>query len=142
MRLAQVVVNLLNNAVSYTSKEGNIRLAARRENQHAVISVRHDGVGIAAEMLPQVFEMFVQVDRSRAGGLGIGLTLARSLVQLHGGTLEAQSEGLDRGSEFTVRLPLSRARRRTPIRAADDEHRVVVVVPDAARHDGGAAQPS
>ena len=109
VRLAQVVVNLLNNAVSYTSKEGNIRLAARRENQHAVISVRDDGVGIAADMLPQVFEMFVQVDRSRAGGLGIGLTLARSLVQLHGGTLEAQSEGLDRGSEFTVRLPLSRA---------------------------------
>jgi PAS domain S-box-containing protein len=108
VRLAQVIVNLLNNASNYTGRNGQIWLDVRRENDHAVIAVRDDGVGIAPEMLPKVFEMFVQVDRSQAGGLGIGLTLAQSLVQLHGGSLEAYSEGLGRGSEFLVRLPLSK----------------------------------
>ena len=106
VRLAQVVVNLLNNATSYTSKNGHIWLSARREGRHAVLSVLDDGVGMAPDALSKVFEIFVQVDRSRAGGLGIGLTLARSLVQLHGGTIEARSAGLGKGSEFIVRLPL------------------------------------
>jgi two-component system CheB/CheR fusion protein len=109
VRLAQIVINLLNNAATYTGSNGQIWLRVRGDGQHVLISVRDDGVGIAADMLPKVFEMFVQVDRSHTSGLGIGLTLARSLVRMHGGTLEAHSEGLGRGSEFIVRLPLSGA---------------------------------
>jgi two-component system, chemotaxis family, CheB/CheR fusion protein len=107
VRLAQIVINLLNNAAKYTENDGQIWLRVQRDGEHALISVRDDGIGIAADMLPKVFEMFVQVDRSHTSGLGIGLTLARSLVRMHGGTLEAHSEGLGRGSEFIVRLPLS-----------------------------------
>jgi PAS domain S-box-containing protein len=108
VRLAQVVANLLNNAAKYTDPGGRIALAARRENGEALISVRDSGVGIAADVLPRVFDMFTQVDRTRArsrGGLGIGLALARRLVELHGGRLEARSDGPGRGSEFVVRLP-------------------------------------
>lgn len=109
VRLSQVIANLLNNAAKYTERGGQIWLTARREDGEAVISVRDTGVGIAAEMLPRVFELFAQVDRTlqRAhGGLGIGLNLARSLVQLHGGTIEARSGGLGAGSEFLIRIPL------------------------------------
>ena len=109
VRLAQVVGNLLHNAGKYTEHEGTIRLSARLENGGLVIAVRDNGIGIAPEMLPQVFEMFTQVDRSRGqarGGLGIGLTLARSLARMHGGSIEARSEGLGKGSEFLVRLPI------------------------------------
>jgi signal transduction histidine kinase len=110
VRLAQVFTNLLNNAAKYTEEAGQIVLTARREGDEAVVSVRDNGLGIPAAMLPRVFEMFAQVDRTlkRAqGGLGIGLTLARTLVQMHGGSISVQSGGPDQGSEFTVRLPLT-----------------------------------
>jgi PAS domain S-box-containing protein len=109
VRLAQVVANLLNNAAKYTEEGGRISLSARREGNHAVISVRDTGVGIPVDVLPRVFDLFAQADRTyhRAqGGLGIGLTLVRTLVELHGGTVAANSEGIGHGSEFIVRLPL------------------------------------
>jgi signal transduction histidine kinase len=111
VRLTQVLANLLNNAAKYTNQGGVITIASRRENGDAVISVRDTGIGLAPEQLSQVFDMFMQVDRStrRAqGGLGIGLTLVKSLVAMHDGSVEARSEGLGRGSEFIVRLPLLR----------------------------------
>jgi PAS domain S-box-containing protein len=107
-RLAQSVANLLNNAAKYTPPGGHIVLRAWREGGCAVIEVRDNGVGIAPEMLEQVFTMFAQVNRTldRAqGGLGIGLSLVRSLVGLHGGSVEAASDGPGRGSTFTIRLP-------------------------------------
>ncbi|WP_425615743.1 ATP-binding protein [Anatilimnocola sp. NA78] len=110
VRLAQVMTNLLNNAAKYTEEGGEIWISARREGETAVISVRDAGLGISAEMLPKIFDMFSQVDRTtrRAqGGLGIGLTLAKSLVQMHGGTIEATSDGVGCGSEFIVHLPLA-----------------------------------
>jgi PAS domain S-box-containing protein len=106
VRLVQVVANLLNNAARYTGEGGHVRLTAAREGSEAVISVADDGIGIAPDMLPRVFEMFTQADRSRGGGLGIGLTVVRSLVGMHGGRVEAHSPGLAQGSEFVVRLPL------------------------------------
>ena len=109
VRLAQIVANLLNNAAKYTEDGGRIALSARREGNHAVISVRDSGVGIPLEVLPRVFDLFAQADRTyhRAqGGLGIGLTLVRTLVELHGGTVAATSDGVGYGSEFIVRLPL------------------------------------
>ena len=109
VRLAQIFANLLNNAAKYTSPGGQIRLAVRRENGGVVVSVRDTGIGIPRDMLPRVFELFTQVDRhvDRAqGGLGIGLTLVKRLVEMHDGTVEAHSEGPGRGSEFVVRLPL------------------------------------
>jgi signal transduction histidine kinase/CheY-like chemotaxis protein len=110
MRLAQVFANLLNNAVKYTDAGGRIEIEARRDDGTATVSVRDSGIGIAADALSNVFEMFVQVDArgSRAQkGLGIGLTLVRSLIELHGGSVTARSAGLGRGSEFVVRLPLA-----------------------------------
>ncbi|HEV8479846.1 MAG TPA: PAS domain S-box protein [Candidatus Eisenbacteria bacterium] len=109
VRLSQIVGNLLHNAGKYTEGRGRIVLDARVEGGEVALSVRDNGVGLAPEMLPHVFEMFTQVDRSRGqsqGGLGIGLTLARSLAHLHGGTIEAKSDGLGKGSEFIVRLPV------------------------------------
>jgi signal transduction histidine kinase len=109
VRLAQVFANLLNNAAKFTPNGGHISLRAERHGGDVVISVRDNGAGIRADMLPKVFEPFMQAERSynRAqGGLGIGLTLARSIVALHGGTIEARSAGLGLGSEFVVRLPL------------------------------------
>jgi PAS domain S-box-containing protein len=107
-RLAQVLSNLLNNAAKYTEDGGRIELIAQRAPNEAVLRVRDNGVGIAPEALPQVFDMFMQVesstDRSH-GGLGIGLTLVRRLVEMHGGKIEARSAGLGKGSEFLVRLP-------------------------------------
>lgn len=111
-RLAQVVSNLLNNAAKYTPSGGRIELAARAEGAHAVIQVTDNGTGISVEMLPRVFDLFAQVDRTLAraqGGLGIGLSLARQLVGLHGGEILAESAGLGLGSRFTVRLPLAEA---------------------------------
>jgi signal transduction histidine kinase/CheY-like chemotaxis protein len=109
VRLTQVFANLLNNAAKYTNHGGRITIAMRREKGEAVVSVRDNGIGIAPGLLSQVFDMFMQVDRSTRrsqGGLGIGLTLVRSLVQMHGGSVEARSEGPGLGSEFIVRLPL------------------------------------
>jgi PAS domain S-box-containing protein len=110
VRLAQVVANLLDNAAKFTDAGGQIWLSAQREGDSVTLSVRDTGIGIASDMLPHVFDMFTQADRSpgRAkDGLGIGLTLVRSLVQMHGGSVEARSEGLGKGSELIVRLPLA-----------------------------------
>jgi PAS domain S-box-containing protein len=109
-RLAQVISNLLNNAAKYMKPGGNIELAAERQGQSAIVSVKDAGVGIPAEMLDRIFDMFAQVDRSLErshGGLGIGLTLVQRLVQMHGGTVEARSAGPNQGSEFVVRLPVA-----------------------------------
>jgi signal transduction histidine kinase len=107
-RLTQIIVNLLNNAAKYTERGGEISVAVRREKGKAVISVRDNGVGIPPEMLSRVFDMFVQAQGSShhsQGGLGIGLTLVKRLVELHGGTIACRSAGLGKGSEFVVRLP-------------------------------------
>ena len=109
VRIAQVFANLLNNAAKYARPEGDITLAMRREGDEAVVSVRDSGMGIEPEILPHVFEMFMRGPRDEhrvQDGLGIGLTLVRSLVQLHGGSVSAASAGRDRGSEFVVRLPV------------------------------------
>ena len=109
IRLAQVFLNLLNNAAKYTNHGGQISLSARREGSDVVVSVRDNGIGIPRDMLSSVFDMFTQVDRSMAqsqGGLGIGLTLVRRLVEMHDGSIEARSDGPNQGSEFVVRLPL------------------------------------
>jgi PAS domain S-box-containing protein len=109
VRLAQVVGNLLTNAAKYTEAKGHIWLTARREGDHAVLSVRDMGIGIAPAMLTHIFELFVQADNASTksqGGLGIGLTLVKNLVEMHSGTVEARSAGLGKGSEFLVRLPL------------------------------------
>jgi len=108
-RLEQVVVNLLNNAAKYTEPGGRISLDARQDGDEMVLRLRDTGVGIAPELLPHIFDLFTQADRSldRAqGGLGIGLSLVKHLVEMHRGTVEARSGGLGRGSEFTVRLPI------------------------------------
>ncbi|HEX2491388.1 MAG TPA: PAS domain S-box protein [Blastocatellia bacterium] len=107
-RLVQVIGNLVNNAAKYTDEGGHIRLEAAQEDGAAVIRVRDDGMGIPGELLPHVFDLFTQADRSldrSQGGLGIGLTLVRQLVEMHGGKVEAKSAGACRGSEFVVRLP-------------------------------------
>lgn len=110
VRLTQAVANLLNNSAKYTDRGGRIALTVSREADSGVVSIRDNGSGIPPDMLAKVFDLFTQVDRtySRAqGGLGIGLTLVRSMVDMHGGTVEARSEGAGRGSEFIVRLPLA-----------------------------------
>jgi PAS domain S-box-containing protein len=111
-RLAQALSNLLNNAARYTERSGHVWLSAEREgNVVAVIRVRDNGIGIPPDMLPRIFELFTQVDRSLErshGGLGIGLTLVKQLVEMHGGTVEAHSQGPGLGSEFAVRLPVLR----------------------------------
>ena len=108
-RLAQVFLNLLNNAAKYSDRGGRILLTCEWQGSDVVVSVRDTGIGIAADQLPRIFEMFSQVDRSlekSQGGLGIGLTLVRRLVEMHGGRVEALSEGMGKGSEFVVRLPV------------------------------------
>ena len=117
VRLAQAFINLLNNAAKYTNRGGHILIEVVREGSDAVVRVRDDGVGIPADMLVRIFDMFTQVDRSleqSRGGLGIGLTLVRRLVELHDGTIEARSPGPGRGSEFIVRLPLILASEEQP----------------------------
>jgi CheY-like chemotaxis protein len=107
-RLSQVFANLLNNAAKYTERGGRISITAAREGGDAVVRVRDNGIGISAEHLPRIFEMFMQVDQSLErgqGGLGVGLSLSKKVIELHGGTLEAHSAGLGKGSSFTVRLP-------------------------------------
>jgi PAS domain S-box-containing protein len=109
VRLTQVLTNILHNACKYSDSDGYIYISASVEDGHAIIRVRDAGVGIAAENLGSVFDMFSQIDRTLErshGGLGIGLFLVRRLVEMHGGSVSAASEGLERGSEFVVRLPL------------------------------------
>jgi CheY-like chemotaxis protein/nitrogen-specific signal transduction histidine kinase len=107
VRLTQVVANLLNNAAKYSPNGGHIWLNVEQAGDSVVVRVRDTGIGIAAENLPRLFDLFYQVDRSfnRAeGGLGLGLTLVQRLVEMHGGKVEVRSDGLNRGSEFTVHL--------------------------------------
>jgi len=120
-RIEQILVNLLTNAIKYTPEGGNITVCCHTDEQWAVFKVRDSGIGIPAEMLPRVFELFTQVDRTldrSQGGLGIGLTVVRRLAEMHGGTVSATSPGLGRGSEFTLRLPLSKRSR--PLLQQDD----------------------
>jgi len=141
-RLAQVIGNLLNNASKFTDRGGRISLEVETVGEQAVIRVRDNGIGIAGEHLSGLFDMFAQVDtsleRSR-DGLGIGLTLVKTLVELHGGSVEVRSDGVGHGSEFTVRLPmLSRAAEPVASQAATapaaDGPRRVLIVDD--NHDG------
>jgi signal transduction histidine kinase/CheY-like chemotaxis protein len=137
VRLAQVFCNLLVNAAKYTNKAGRIWLMAERSGGEAVIRVRDSGIGIAPELLPRIFDLFIQADRSLArtqGGLGLGLTLVRRLVQMHGGSVTATSPGVGQGSEFMVRLPAlaegvpeESAGAEEPVRAAEVRRRVLVV---------------
>jgi PAS domain S-box-containing protein len=131
-RLTQVLLNLLNNAAQYTPEGGHITLTARREGEEAVLRVRDDGIGLAPEHLPYIFEMFSQVQPALArshGGLGIGLALVRALAALHGGSVSARSEGLGHGSEFELRLPLPA---QPPAEPGPDEP-AAVPAPDARR---------
>ncbi|WP_031363227.1 ATP-binding protein [Caballeronia sordidicola] len=136
-RFSQIVQNLLNNAAKYTPDGGAIWLTGRREGEQAVISVRDNGIGIATEHLPSLFEMFSQLgaglERSQ-GGLGIGLSLVRTLTELHGGSVSAHSGGAGLGSEFIVRLPLSNEPNATAASHVPDpparnatRHRVLIV---------------
>jgi signal transduction histidine kinase/ActR/RegA family two-component response regulator len=126
-RMSQVLVNLLNNAAKYSADGGQIRLAVARDGNRVAFRVRDSGVGIPPEMLGRVFDLFAQVDQSldrSQGGLGLGLTLVRSLVELHGGSVEARSDGPGQGSEFIVRLPVmteaqARARAKPRLKADD-----------------------
>jgi PAS domain S-box-containing protein len=108
-RLEQVLTNLLNNAAKFTEDGGSIALSADRSGHEVVLRVTDTGVGISPDLLPRIFDLFIQGDRSldrSRDGLGIGLTLSRRLVELHGGTIEAHSDGLGKGSEFVIRLPI------------------------------------
>ncbi len=108
-RLAQVFLNLINNAAKYSDPNGKISIKAKQEGKQVIISVQDTGIGISKEHLPLIFQMFTQADHSlerSRGGLGIGLSLVQRLVEMHGGTVEARSEGVGKGSEFVVRLPI------------------------------------
>jgi len=125
-RLAQVFSNLLNNAAKFTENGGRIALTVEQRSDQVSVSVRDSGIGIPADMLDKVFDIFVQVDRSLErshGGLGIGLSLVKKLVQMHGGSVHAKSDG-HKGSEFVVRLPIAYAELETPVASVPD--RVVV----------------
>jgi signal transduction histidine kinase len=111
LRLAQVFANLLNNSAKYTEPGGRVTVSAQREGEHVVVRVRDTGVGIPKDVLPRVFELFTQVDRTlnrSQGGLGIGLALVKQIVSLHGGTVTAHSDGVGNGAEFVVRLPAAK----------------------------------
>jgi PAS domain S-box-containing protein len=121
VRLAQVFNNLLNNACKYAEPRGRIWLTTERQGSDVIVKVKDSGRGIPPDKLDSIFEMFTQVDRAlerTQGGLGIGLTLVKRLVEMHGGTVEAFSEGLGRGSEFVVRLPILVEKGKTPSEAA------------------------
>src|SRR5581483_2923077 len=110
MRAEQIISNILTNAVKYTPDGGNVIVALEREGDSATIRVADDGVGIAPERIGTIFELFAQAENAigRAqGGMGIGLALVRNLVELHGGSVSARSDGLGKGSEFVVLLPLA-----------------------------------
>ena len=112
VRIEQIIVNLITNAAKYTDPDGTLRVSLERSGSEAEIRVKDSGIGISPEMLRRVFNLFEQAERGldrSQGGLGIGLTVVKNLVELHGGTIEARSEGTGRGSEFIVRLPLTEA---------------------------------
>lgn len=134
VRLDQVFTNLIVNAGKYTDEGGKITISLRRDGQTALLSVTDTGIGLAAESIDDIFRLFGQVERDpdrSKGGLGIGLTVAKKVVELHDGTIEARSEGLGRGSEFRVRLPLAEERPRSDVVAqaplTSKKRRVLVV---------------
>ena len=137
IRLEQIITNLLTNAVKYTPRGGRISVSAAPEDSEAVITIADTGVGMARDLLDHVFDLFVQAERSPArseGGLGIGLTLVKRLVELHGGRVQAVSEGVNRGSRFTVRLPRAMPKPKSQespahatVRPGDSGHRILVV---------------
>ena len=148
VRLAQVFANLLNNAAKYTEEGGRIWLTAERQGSDVIVSVKDNGIGIVAEMLPRIFEIFAQSPRASTrsqGGLGIGLSLVKGLVELHGGSIEAHSEGADRGSEFVVRLPVAVATHvpatAPPKRGRRAKARDQAPHPDRGRQPGQRRQP-
>jgi CheY-like chemotaxis protein len=133
-RMEQVVTNLLTNALKYTPPAGRVAVSLRTEGEEIVLRVSDTGVGIAPDMLRRVFDLFVQGERSldrSQGGLGIGLTLARRIVELHGGTITAESAGTGRGSTFTVRLPPVPARAspepEAPVVSRERPRRILIV---------------
>ncbi|RZJ10113.1 MAG: PAS domain S-box protein, partial [Haliea sp.] len=137
VRLAQVLSNLLNNAANYTEAGGRITIEVRRESDHAQVIVSDTGIGMNPDTIAHMFEMFSRGNRDSArhqGGLGIGLALARRLTQMHGGTLDARSEGLGQGASFTLTLPLVAATADAPVRQAEEGTRVqrlrVLVIDD------------
>jgi PAS domain S-box-containing protein len=135
VRLTQIVDNLLNNAFKYTPRGGKVSVTARRHDHFAVVTVKDTGIGIPADKLESIFEMFTQLDRSldrSQAGLGLGLTLVKRLVEAHGGTIEARSAGPGQGSEFIVRLSLVAERSKTAHAASTEEaslhvHRILIV---------------
>ena len=138
-RLAQIIANIVDNALKFTPSGGSVDVDVRREGRHAVFRVRDTGIGIDPDMLPRVFELFTQAEQGAArstGGLGIGLTLVRRLVEMHGGTVVAASEGHGRGAQFTVRLPVEvevevAAPRPVPAAApSPDRSRIILIVED------------
>ncbi len=132
-RLQQIVSNLLMNAIKYTPPGGKIALELEPEGGEAVLRVKDSGVGISAELLPRVFDLFVQSDRGlerREGGLGVGLSIARSLVEAHGGRIEARSAGAGQGSEFVMRLPLAASLTSEPHETAVSPRRRILIVDD------------
>jgi CheY-like chemotaxis protein len=139
-RLSQIISNLLNNAAKYTPAGGQIWLSAGNDDQQVVLAVKDTGIGIPADMLERIFEMFSQVESpqdSGESGLGIGLTLVKTLVEMHGGSIEVQSAGLNQGSTFTVRLPVEdvstrkeKEQHRPFEQPTDTSHRRILVVDD------------
>lgn len=125
-RLEQVVVNLLNNAAKYTDRGGRIEVSVRPGPSHVEVRISDDGIGIPAAMLERIFGIFTQVERSlekARGGLGIGLSIARRLVEMHGGTIVARSEGPGHGSEFIVTLPIAEHAQAVNAAESPDERR-------------------
>jgi CheY-like chemotaxis protein len=149
VRLAQVFSNLLNNAAKYTDQGGHIRLTGELQGSDVVVSVQDDGIGIAPNVLPRIFEMFSQGQRAAErsqGGLGIGLSLVRGIVELHGGSIDARSGGPGKGSEFIVRLPSSarppvEVQRQSMERVEENAtiHRILIVDDSRDNADGLAA---
>jgi CheY-like chemotaxis protein len=137
-RMEQIVLNLLTNAAKYTPPGGKIELTAGRRENEVFITVRDNGIGVAPQLLPEMFQLFTQGERSIArseGGLGIGLTIVQRLVEMHGGRVEAYSEGLNSGSTFTIHLPVARRGiasdgRKAPSASAPQRLRRVLIVDD------------
>jgi two-component system CheB/CheR fusion protein len=129
LRLEQIFVNLLSNCIKYTERDGEITINVFQENDDVVITIKDNGMGITPEVLPYIFELFAQANQElagRKGGLGVGLMLARALAELHGGTLIAASEGKNKGSLFTVKLPIIGSHLHEEIKNTDDQKVVTV----------------